>query len=650
MTSILRTRQAAPSAVRWLPALLLLIAMPARAQNATVPGTVSLYPTYASIGVRMTYTGDANANATARIDWRPSGATTWNQGVAMTRITSARFAASVMWLRPDQSYDVRCVVTDPDGGGTSATATTRTRGALPIAPTGATWWVSTSGNDANPGTASQPLATLQAASAKAGPGDQIRVRPGVYYQALDVPYGGAAGALIHLVADGPGVVLDGSDPAMLHRTDWQNNGGGIWSVPFTAATRLVVADSLQRLYHQASLAALQTNGAGVAQGWVIENGRLYVKLEDGSSPASHTMHVGRYNVGVSIDQSYWHVSGFEVRYFGTGSGGFGIYLRAANGCIVSDNKVHSIGGKLISLRAGSADCVIERNTVYDGRIGTWPWAAVKAHEEEDTGISNRGGRGNVIRSNTITGNFNGIDCADGDTDENVAADCDIHDNVINGVGDDALETDNVSGINLRLFRNKVENVYNAVSIAPNYQGPEYLLYNIFVNLKRSAFKYSYASTGDTWLCHNTVVTLRTGVPIVWPSGAYSNQHFRNNLFVTLGREIASDDAGESQNGNDFQNDLMYAPGAATLFRWKGVNYASLSALRTGTGFELTGNSADPLFLPGPFGNVALMPGSPAIDKAIRLFGINDLYNGAAPDLGALETGDNVRPAAITDLH
>ena len=66
-----------------------------------------------------------------------------------------------------------------------------------------------------------------------------------------------AGARIHLVADAPGVILDGSAPAYLHRTDWVNEGGGVFSVPFAGATMLVAADSLQRLYHQADLASLQ---------------------------------------------------------------------------------------------------------------------------------------------------------------------------------------------------------------------------------------------------------------------------------------------------------------------------------------------------------------------------------------------------------
>jgi hypothetical protein len=466
-----------------------------------------------------------------------------------------------------------------------------------------------------------------------------------------VPRAGTASALIHLVADGPGVILDGSDPAFLQRTDWRNDGGGVYSVVFTGLARLVVADDLQRLYHQATLAALQANANGVAQGYVVEGGRLYVKLENGSSPSGHVMHVARYNVGIYVDMPYWRISGLEVRYFGNAAAGFGMYLRGASGCVITDNKIHSIGGKVLSMRVGTADCLIERNEMYDGRISTWPWAAAKAHDEEDAAISNRGGRGNVIRYNAIHGNFNGIDCADGQTDENVAADCDIHDNTITEIGDDALETDTVSGINLRIYRNVIRNVYNVLSVAPIYQGPEYFVFNSVNDFWRSAFKYSYASSGHTYIYHNTIVGTRAGAPGIWPTGQYSNQHFRNNVFVINGAAISSDDAGESQTGNDFENDLLTASNA-TFFRWKNVNYSTLAALRTGTGFEMNGRSSDPMFVSASGLNFQLQGGSPAIDAALRIPGVNDFYSGTAPDIGAFELGgvDITRPARITDLR
>jgi len=636
--------------VGWLA---LLAAAPAWAQNATTPTTIELYPTFHAIGARIAYAGDDNGNATARIDWRPAGAGGWTQGVPMTRITNRRFAASVLWLEPGTAYDVRAVVTDPDGGGT-VSSTTSTRSNPVATPSGQTWWVAPNGSDAGAGSSGAPLATLQEAANRAQPGDEIRVRPGVYHQSVEPPRSGTAAQPIHLVADGPGVILDGSDPAYLQRNDWTSEGGGVYSVPFAGETRLVCADSLQRLYTQASVSALASGGAGVNQGFVVSGGRLYVRLEDGSNPAGHVMHVARYEVGIYLDQSHWHVKGLEVRYFGLTNAGSGIYLRGANSCVIENNHVHTIGGNCIYLRVLAADNLIQNNLVRDPRIYTWPWDATKAHDEEKRGISNRGGRGNVIRYNTVDGTFDGIDIAGGETDENVGADCDFYENTVTRIRDDALEPESIAGINVRLWKNRVDDVFSTLSIAPNSQGPTYILYNTFTNYSKRGLKFSISSVGETWFCHNTIVSAYANTSAIHPTGPFSNMHFRNNILVGNGQGAASDDAGESQSGITFDGDLLHSTGTSTLFRWKGVNYSSLSALRSGTGFEANGRSGDPLFVSPGSGDYSLRPGSPAIDAGVRLPGINDAFHGGAPDIGAHESGlsgpDSTPPAAIQDLH
>lgn len=636
-----------------ITALAGLNAAPAWAQNASSAGAMELYPTYEAVGVRLSYTGDANGNATAHLEWRPAGAPTWTEGMSMTRIPNSRWAASVMWLTADTPYEVRAVIDDPDGA-SSATGSVRTRHLPPRTPTGTTRWVATNGNDAWPGTSAQPFATLQAAMNVSQPGDEIRVRPGIYHQSIDTPRSGTANALIHLVADGPGVILDGSDPAYLNRSDWRDDGGGIYSVPFSAATRVVCVDSLMRLYSQANLAALQTNGQGVDQGFAVEGGRLYVKLEGGLSPIGHTVHVARTNTGMFIDNSYWRVTGFEVRFFGNATGGAGIYLTGANGCWIDNNHVNTIGGKPIYLRVMASDNLIEYNLCRDPRISLWPWAATKGHIEENAAISHRGGRGVVIRYNTCRGTTDGVDTGgDMGVTEDIGADCDIHDNFVTSMGDDALEPETIAGINMRVWNNRVDDVFSGCSIAPNITGPTYVFYNVFTNYRRGCFKFSLDNTGHLWFCHNTATSNVSGAPAVHPSGPYSNVHFRNNILVGNGAASVSDDGGESQTGCDFNGDLIHSNYPA-LFRWKGVNYSTIAALRTATGFEVSGRSGDPLFVSAATGDYSLRAGSPAIDGAIRMPGVNDRFNGAAPDMGAIESGsagpDVTPPAAITDLN
>jgi hypothetical protein len=570
----------------------------------------------------------------------------------MTRITGSRWAGSVMWLTPGTSYDVRATISDPDGGaGVTGTRSTRSEPARVV--TGRTWWVAINGSDGAAGTSAAPLATVQHAADLAMPGDEIRLRPGIYYQAVDTPRSGTALAPIALVGDGPGVILDGADPAYLSRNDWRDDGGGVYSVPFTAVTKLVCVDSLMRLYRHASIADLRAGANGVPQGWVIEGGRLNVRLEGGLSPIGHVVSVARLNVGVFVDESYWRVENLEIRHFATVSGGAAVRVRAATGVVVASNHIHTNGGRCIHINALASDGLYESNTLRDPRIGTWPWAATKSHEEEIGAVSNRGGRGNVIRNNNVAGLFDGLDAGDGTADENVAADADYNGNTVVGVGDDAIETDVIAAINLRVWSNTFANNYSGISVAPNYQGPEYILYNTVVNCARSSIKCSLGSTGETWLVNNTLFGNISGAPAVKPSGVYSNLHFRNNILGSNGAACVSDDAGESATGNDFNYDLLYANYGA-LFRWKNTNYSTLAALRSGTGFELNGRAGDPLFVSPATGDWTLQAGSPAVDAGLRLPGLNDRYTGAAPDIGAHERGgvspDVVPPAPVTDLR
>jgi hypothetical protein len=481
----------------------------------------------------------------------------------------------------------------------------------------------------------------------------VRVRAGVYHQTFDAPRSGTAAAPIHLIADGPGVVLDGSDPAYLGRTDWRSDGGGIWSLPFTGATRLVVVDSTMRLYRQSSLASLQSNANGMTQGWTISGGRLYVKPEGGLDPNGHDVHVARHDMAAYIDVSYLRVVGFEVRYYGTTTAAAGLTLRGATACELIGNSIHSIGGKGIYLRVMASDNLVEWNVCRDPRISGWPWDATKGHEEELQGISNRAGRGNVIRYNTVRGTFDGIDSGGDNSNENVAADTDIHDNRVISVGDDALETEEFAGINMRVYRNWVEDFLNGMSISPNYVGPTYVLYNTFHNSRKGGFKFSLDTVGETFIYHNTFAGPRSPYGPVYPVGRWFNKHFRNNIMVGRGQPAIGDDAGESQTGNDFDGDLLHAISYGSLVVWKGVSYATIAAFRSATGFEVNGRSGDPLFANAAAGNYALLAGSPALDAAIRLPGINDAFFGTGPDMGAWESGlsapDTQAPAPILDL-
>ncbi|MGE5249113.1 MAG: right-handed parallel beta-helix repeat-containing protein [Bacteroidota bacterium] len=72
---------------------------------------------------------------------------------------------------------------------------------------GKIYYVSTTGNDSNPGTASAPFKSVARGVSVLGPGDTLILQPGIYYgQPLKVSQSGTSAALIKV--SGPGAILD----------------------------------------------------------------------------------------------------------------------------------------------------------------------------------------------------------------------------------------------------------------------------------------------------------------------------------------------------------------------------------------------------------------------------------------------------------
>ncbi|GMV94842.1 MAG: hypothetical protein AMXMBFR82_46200 [Candidatus Hydrogenedentota bacterium] len=88
--------------------------------------------------------------------------------------------------------------------------------------------VSIKGDDANDGTAAQPLRTISAAAEKAQPGDIITVHAGVYREWIKPPRGGESDAkrIVYQAAAGEHVEIKGSEVV----TGWKQLDGDVWTV------------------------------------------------------------------------------------------------------------------------------------------------------------------------------------------------------------------------------------------------------------------------------------------------------------------------------------------------------------------------------------------------------------------------------------
>jgi hypothetical protein len=125
------------------------------------------------------------------------------------------------------------------------------------------------------------------------------------------------------------------------------------------------------------------------------------------------------------------------------------------------------------------------------------------------------------------------------------------------------------------------------------------------------------------------------------SGAFSNIVFRNN--VVRGTSYAIEST-QMVGTNDLDYDAWFTTRGAPSVKWNDVRYDDLAAFCAATSLECHGVGADPkLEAPASF-RFAPASGSPLIDAAERLYGVNDDYAGAGPDIGYVERGSTEVPA------
>ena len=115
------------------------------------------------------------------------------------------------------------------------------------APTGASYYVSPSGNDVSPGTQGQPFATIQAAVKGLHAGDTLFVRGGEYHEAVSVGVSGTAAAPITIQAyPGECPILIGAKPVP---GPWALHSGAIYKAAWPTQPRQVFSDG--RLLNEA---------------------------------------------------------------------------------------------------------------------------------------------------------------------------------------------------------------------------------------------------------------------------------------------------------------------------------------------------------------------------------------------------------------
>lgn len=582
--------------------------IPAWAGNNLVTGEFKIdEPTLHSLGFRWLVEGDDNRNARADLWWRVSEEDPWQSGHPLLRINGEPagrdgwicgnlFAGSLLGLQPGTAYQVRIVLTDPEGvtGTSEQAASVATRRIPPSLPGSRTLHVYPSCSA--PGVLQPCYTDIGAAGRAANPGEVVLIHAGTYLRTTVIDLSSLAGkatsetAPITIRGEGRGVtIIDGG---------------------------------------------VGPGGSGSELFWLV--GTKHLTFERFTVKNAATAFYGRDATGLTIR---------DIRMEGVHSGVLGGYTPKAKdrNWTITDNEV-------------------------TGWNTTWYPYSDQSNSKSHTGIRVYG-KGHAVENNTV-GKF--WDCiAHSDTGggqvTNATVDwrnppslnIDIGGNDLYECYDDALSAD-YNFHNIRFTDNRMTNAHTALSAQPLYGGPAYFIRNTGFNMAANSFKFHNQPAGVE-AYHNTMAVH----DFAWECDAgWPNARIVNNLLLgnpsTSSIAVGSGTPAHPLTRIDY-NGYTGTQGS-NLIQWNRApyggndrrNYASLAAFYAGEGHEQHGRLVtyslfNDAFFPGGEGytypndevDFGLRPAAAARDAALRLPGINDSFEGSAPDLGALEFGEPV---------
>jgi hypothetical protein len=612
--------------------------------NAAISG-IALYPNIETMGVVV---NGASLPATAQLMFQQAGETVWRTGHPLKRIDDGRLVGSLFGLAPSTSYNV--MVSD---GSTELIASATTQpDALAFTPS-LTLYVNDDAPAGGNGSASAPFRTIQEAVNLAAPGTQILVSDGVYREAVSFPASGTPGNWIQVRAEGNAAILDGADT--ISGSVWTPVVGksNLWFTRLAGPIGYLARDGRRYYRYDDYNDLLNGNGHNnvpMPEGWHFDAATVTLYVRSLDDPSRHVWQAPRFNHAFDVVGRDWiWIEGFEMRFYGTLTDGCGVCTLNASHVVIRRNRIHNMQlGVFINWNGNNAqgnDARVEFNEVFDPPVNEWPWNAVKGSSMEGTGIVVRGHIGAIVRGNDIHNYFNGIYTGiSGTAGENpaIAFDADIYNNRIHQISDDGLEPEG-AGVNHRFRNNSVDRMLAGISLAPITVGPTWVMRSTFTNYTSKAVKWDRNSDGIVLMYHNTAWTNSpdaSGMELISP---VRNTTLRNNIFQMNGFAIIERPAGSANN--DWNNNNWYSTRTSSNphFKWENVNYDRIRDFCRATGLECNGYDSAPGFVNPGGGDFSLLGTSPNVNRGVLIPGINDVYDGTAPDIGAFELGISTPP-------
>ncbi len=221
---------------------------------------------------------------------------------------------------------------------------------LPFALQANTYYVSTSGDDANSGEEAQPWASIQKAANTLLAGDTVFIKAGTYHERVVVQNSGTAGNdVVFSNYQNDEVVIDGTG------ISW----GGSWNGLFDISGKSYI-----------QIRGLNVVNADYAGFWIEDSD--HILIED-----CYTYNTFSSGIGV-WSSSYIAIRGNEIELACNDGEQECITVASSNHCEIYENEVHhngqgTNGGEGIDVKQGSHDVEVYKNVVHhlNNRLGIY---------------------------------------------------------------------------------------------------------------------------------------------------------------------------------------------------------------------------------------------------------------------------------------
>lgn len=609
------------------------------ASNSITPGELFVErSTLISVGFEWRVDGDDNNNASCKVQYRKAGNAEWKNYLPLFRfgmglsipnsmlsrgesyLLHNALAGSIMDLEPGTSYEVQLEILDADGviGEAIKTVTVTTR--------------------------SEPVVPEAGIVRHVYPPDYTGIKESPHYvNIMDAVNGYPMKDNVyrtnHPNVAPPGTIIK------LHAGTYKYN-------------RNVMRENNEAVYHYGKQGTIYLNANGTAESpiYIVNAGDGDV-IFDGDG--CHIL----FNVRSS---DYLHFEGIKI-----------INTQIAFFCGFQGER--GGGCKGLTVKGCYAENIIFGVLAQDGRsvdfnildnvfIGANPAKQLGKFGSTTAGYAvNLSGQGHAVGYNYVSNFWDGINVFTGalanPADSQQARAIDFYNNEVFNTSDQFIESDG-GFTNIRMLRNLCfNNPSQPISSQPVHAGPVYWIRNIIWNVNKGdgCFKIDHGAPVFVFL-HNTS---SAHIKMAYNNGRASQYNtflVQNNLCIgpayadgTTSKYFVEYADGIQKERQNINNNAFNINAAGASCKIGKTTYSNFSDMKTATQFDMNSilvdgysifeNAPEPphakartsLVFPADI-NLSLKSGTKPVDAGIIIPGINDDYNGTAPDIGAYETG------------